>query len=76
MDRFYPSSKTCSSCSYVLPELPLSIREWECPKCGIEHDCDVNAAINIERVGASTLKGDGGYTGFGQQPLLILYSPC
>jgi putative transposase len=55
IDRFYPSSKTCSSCSYVLPELSLSMREWKCPKCSAEHDRDVNAAINIERVGSSTL---------------------
>jgi putative transposase len=59
IDRFYPSSKTCSSCLYVLPELQLSVRDWICPKCNTAHDRDINAAINIERVGASTLKGDG-----------------
>jgi putative transposase len=58
IDRFYSSSKTCSSCLYVLPELPLSIREWTCPKCGAIHDRDVNAARNILRVGASTLRGE------------------
>jgi len=31
--KFYPSSKTCSSCNYIMPELPLNIREWSCPKC-------------------------------------------
>ena len=58
IDRFYPSSKTCSSCLYVLPELPLSVREWTCPKCDSAHDRDVNAARNILRVGVSTLKGE------------------
>jgi putative transposase len=58
IDRFYPSSKTCSSCLHKLPELPLSVREWTCPICGSTHDRDVNAAQNILRVGASTLKGE------------------
>jgi putative transposase len=59
IDRFYPSSKTCSSCLYVLEELSLSVRGWICPKCNAAHDRDVNAAINIKRVGASTLRGEG-----------------
>jgi putative transposase len=59
IDRFYPSSKTCSSCLYILPELPLSVREWVCPKCNAAHDRDVNAAKNILRAGASALKGEG-----------------
>jgi putative transposase len=58
IDRFYPSSKTCSSCLYVLPELPLSTRDWICPKCNKAHDRDINAALNILRVGASTLRGE------------------
>ena len=47
IDRFYPSSKTCSVCSYVLPELALSVRIWECPNCHSLHQRDVNAAKNI-----------------------------
>ena len=47
VDRFYPSSKTCSACSYVLPELTLDTREWDCLNCGTHHDRDHNAAINI-----------------------------
>jgi len=47
VDRFYPSSKTCHSCSYVLPDLSLSTRAWDCPNCGTHHDRDQNAAINI-----------------------------
>ena len=46
--RFYPSSKTCSSCGYIYKELTLDIREWICPVCGDKHDRDVNAAKNIK----------------------------
>jgi putative transposase len=55
IDRFYPSSKTCSKCGYVLDELDLKTREWQCPECKTKHLRDLNAAINICRVGASTL---------------------
>ncbi len=47
VDRFFPSSKTCSNCQYVLDELPLSVRAWQCPICGAIHDRDINSAINI-----------------------------
>lgn len=57
--RFYPSSKTCSSCGYVLDELPLRVREWACPSCGVVHDRDFNAAKNIHKVGTSTFAGEG-----------------
>lgn len=48
-DRFYPSSKLCSSCGIKMESLPLSIREWTCPHCGVVHDRDGNAAINLLR---------------------------
>lgn len=51
IDRWYPSSKTCSSCGYECDSLALSIRTWDCPKCEAVHDRDVNAAINILAVG-------------------------
>ena len=48
IDRYYPSSQICSGCGYQNKKLKdLSIREWECPKCGRVHDRDVNASINI-----------------------------
>ncbi|TAG93591.1 MAG: transposase [Oscillatoriales cyanobacterium] len=55
IDRWYPSSKTCSHCGQVLKELDLSVREWRCPSCQSVNGRDENAAINIQRVGASTL---------------------
>lgn len=49
VDRFYPSSKTCSCCGYKISSetLPLSVRNWQCPNCKTVHDRDINAAINI-----------------------------
>lgn len=51
-DRFFPSSKTCSDCGYVIEELPLGIREWVCPSCGCVHDRDENAATNLKNIAA------------------------
>ena len=47
IDRFYPSTKTCSKCGYINEEMKLGVRTWECPRCGVTHDRDVNAARNI-----------------------------
>ena len=47
IDRFYPSSKTCSQCGYKKRNLKLSDRFWVCPICGTKHDRDFNAAMNI-----------------------------
>ena len=46
--RFAPSSKTCSDCGSINKELTLKDREWTCEGCGVTHDRDVNAAINIK----------------------------
>jgi len=51
INRFYPSSKTCSACGHQLTELSLSTRAWHCPSCGTRHDRDVNAAKNILAAG-------------------------
>lgn len=47
-DRWHPSSKTCNDCGYKLDSLPLKVREWICPECGIVHDRDINAAMNLK----------------------------
>jgi putative transposase len=59
VDRFYPSSKTCSACGRINPSMPLNVRSWTCP-CGAGHDRDVNAARNILAAGlAVSACGDG-----------------
>lgn len=55
IDPWYPSSKTCAHCGHVLDSLELSVREWRCPSCRAVNGRDENAALNIQRVGASTL---------------------
>jgi putative transposase len=50
VDRWFPSSKRCSSCGVVQASLPLSARTWRC-SCGAVHDRDVNAARNILAAG-------------------------
>ncbi len=45
--RYEPTSKTCYKCGHIKKDLVLSVRSWQCEKCGIEHDSDINAARNI-----------------------------
>ncbi len=60
IDRWYPSSKTCSACGHLLVELSLGTRQWTCPSCGARHDRDLNAATNILAAGqAVTACGAG-----------------
>ena len=51
IDRWFPSSKRCSSCGHIVDKMPLNIREWICPSCGCNHDRDVNASKNILAAG-------------------------
>jgi putative transposase len=51
IDRWFPSSKCCGNCGHIVEKLPLSVREWECPNCGTNHDRDTNAAQNILAAG-------------------------
>lgn len=51
IDRWYPSSKRCSTCGHTQGAMPLSVREWTCPECGTHHDRDINAARNILAAG-------------------------
>ena len=51
IDRWFPSSKRCSSCGHIVEKMPLNIRDWQCPKCGTHHDRDINASKNILAAG-------------------------
>jgi len=59
IDRFFPSSKLCSTCGCINDSLTLADREWTCP-CGIRHDRDENAAKNILAKGLQTPGGSNG----------------
>ena len=58
IDRWFPSSKTCSNCNHLLTkaELPLSVRTWGCPICLQKNDRDINASINILNEGLKLAK--------------------
>ncbi|MDJ0633845.1 MAG: transposase [Xenococcaceae cyanobacterium MO_188.B29] len=56
IDQWYPSTKTCSECNFVIDKLELSERYWVCPSCNTKHGRDSNSSINILKVGASTLR--------------------
>lgn len=58
IDRYYPSSKTCSHCGYIKDKLKIKERSWTCPHCNTYHDRDINAAINILNKGKETLFGE------------------
>lgn len=55
INRWYPSSKTCSNCNFIIDSLPLNVRERDCPNCHTHHDRDINAAINILKEGKREL---------------------
>lgn len=55
VNRFYPSSKTCSGCGWINQNLKLSDREWTCKSCGVIHDRDVNASRNILKEGLKNI---------------------
>ena len=59
VDRWYPSSKTCSACGHLLAELSLGTRYWACPTCGTRHDRDVNAAKTILAAGLAVIACGG-----------------
>jgi putative transposase len=58
--RWYPSSKTCSACRFLLADLPLQVRAWRCPSCRLLHDRDLNAAKNILAAGLAAARGNPG----------------
>lgn len=50
VDRWLPSTRMCSACGVVADKKPLHVREWTCA-CGVTHDRDLNAAVNILAAG-------------------------
>jgi len=74
IDRFYPSSKICSACGFQHDAMPLDVREWPCPACGVTHDRDVNAARNVLAAGLAVIACGGSVrpepvkTGKGRRP--------
>ncbi|WP_204101967.1 MULTISPECIES: RNA-guided endonuclease TnpB family protein, partial [Spirulina sp. CCY15215] len=59
IDRWFPSSKTCSECNYKMDKMPLDVREWTCPKCGTTHDRDENASKTIRAEGIRQIQALG-----------------
>ena len=59
LDQWFASSKLCSCCGHKIERLPLSVRQWCCPQCGMTHDRDLNAALNIKARGIMQLKAEG-----------------
>lgn len=66
-DRWFASSKTCSCCGYKLEELSLAQRSWTCPACESLHDRDVNAAVNLKNMAASSAVSACGEDGSGRR---------
>jgi len=59
LDQWFASSKTCHCCGHKMSEMALQKRIWQCAECGIEHDRDINAAINIYHKGIFELQAAG-----------------
>ena len=81
IDRWAPSTKTCSCCGFKNDALTLSDRSWACPGCGTHHDRDINAALNIKRMGLAKVlpavsgfdgRGEGSYT-FDEASICVSY---
>jgi putative transposase len=66
-DRFFPSSKTCSGCGRRKPSLTLAERTYACSSCGLVIDRDLNAAVNLARLGETRhlVPGEQGPAGSG-----------
>jgi len=60
IDRWFPSTKRCHPCGYVLENLPLSVREWTCPNCSSLNLRDYNSSLNILAVGTCCFSSSQG----------------
>ena len=56
---WFPSTQLCSCCGYRTGKLSLNIRQWACTNCGVSHDRDINAAININTAGQAGINDCG-----------------
>lgn len=70
ISRWEPTSQTCSDCGFKWGKLDLKIRTIQCVSCGTEHDRDLNAARNIDNVGAG-LAHDAKWTGSDRKPASV-----
>jgi putative transposase len=62
-DRFFPSTQICSDCGCLSGPKgreELHVEQWICSECGAEHDRDINAAINLEKLGRATAESTRG----------------
>ncbi len=59
LEQWFASSKNCHCCGHRMLEMPLNKRLWQCPICHVEHNSDINAAINIQRKGITELQAAG-----------------
>ena len=66
VNRFYPSSKTCSACGYIKEELSLRERTYICQSCGLVLDRDVNAAVNLLNEAMRTTASSAGIDACGE----------
>ena len=69
IDRWYPSSKMCSKCTWINQNLTLKDRTWTCRECGTIHDRDINAACNILTQGMKIKSGLGAKSDSKQKPV-------
>ncbi|MBW4681013.1 MAG: transposase [Microcoleus vaginatus WJT46-NPBG5] len=75
-DRWFPSSKRCGNCGHIIEKLSLSIREWDCPNCGVHHDRDINASRNILAAGHAVTVCGANVRPFWQKPEGQLRKTC
>ena len=56
VDRYYPSTRTCSACGHVEAAVSYKRRTWTCPACGTVHQREINAAKNIKAEGLARFR--------------------